>query len=254
MAKIYNHIKVLIPSFIKSKVKDIIANEGKIIHSYAQSGEDILLKKYFNRKIWAGQTGFFVDVGAYHPKVFSNTYLFYQFGWRGINIDARPGSMKLFNDIRPEDINLEYAISSKQETLKYFMSEKSDTINTFSREFIRKNNYEKKYTDTIELKTETLVSIFDKYVPISQSIDFLTIDVEGFDEKVLRSNDWDKYRPEVVVVEIPGIDFEKVLAHPSARFLKKHRYYPFDRTILYGNNNLGSIFFHDGLKEFYPRI
>ena len=134
------------------------------------------------------------------------------------------------------------------------MSEKSDTINTFSREFIRKNNYEKEYTDTIELKTETLVSIFDKYVPISQSIDFLTIDVEGFDEKVLRSNDWDKYRPKVVVVEIPGIDFEEVLAHPSARFLKKHRYYPFDRTILYGNNNLGSIFFHDGLKEFYPRI
>ena len=60
------------------------------------------------------------------------------------------------------------------------------------------------------------------------SVGLFHIDVEGFDEKVLRSNDWDKYRPEVVVVEIPGIDFEEVLAHPSARFLKKHRYYPFD--------------------------
>ena len=64
------------------------------------------------RRIFIGKlTGFYVDIGAHHPKRFSNTYIFYQRGWRGINIDAKPGTKEVFNKLRPRDINLEVPIS-----------------------------------------------------------------------------------------------------------------------------------------------
>ena len=56
---------------------------------YSQEGEDMILGKIFSGQ----KHGFYVDVGAHHPLRFSNTYLFYLKGWRGINIDAMPGSM-----------------------------------------------------------------------------------------------------------------------------------------------------------------
>ncbi len=66
-------------------------------YSFSQEGEDMLLRSIFVDK----STGFYVDVGAYHPQRFSNTNHFYLAGWRGINIDAMPGSMEPFHQFRP---------------------------------------------------------------------------------------------------------------------------------------------------------
>ena len=74
---------------------------------YSQEGEDMILQRMFGQR----REGFFVDVGAHHPFRYSNTYLFYKKGWRGINIDATPGSMREFEKYRPADINLEVAVS-----------------------------------------------------------------------------------------------------------------------------------------------
>ena len=52
------------------------------LKSYSQEGEDIFLRKIFNKK-----KGFYVDVGCYHPLDGSNTYLLYKKGWNGINLD-----------------------------------------------------------------------------------------------------------------------------------------------------------------------
>src|SRR5689334_5444047 len=77
-------------------------------HSFAQEGEDLVRASFFEGR----RNGFFVDVGAHHPKRFSNTYHFYLFRERrGINIDATPGSMTAFRRARPEDINIEAAVS-----------------------------------------------------------------------------------------------------------------------------------------------
>jgi len=247
-------MKKIIPSFIKRSIRDLVINEGEIIHSYAQSNEDLVLKRYFNRKIWAKQTGFFVDIGAYHPVKYSNTYLFYQYGWRGINIDANPGNMDLFREIRPNDINLECAISSTGMKLDYYMAENYENLNTFSKEFLERNSHYTKITKTIKLQTVTLSSVLDQHLPSSQSIDFLSIDVEGFEIEVLKSNKWDKYRPSVVLIEMPGISFEDIMKHDITQFLMNVNYYPFDRTILYGEKNIGGVFFHDKLKEFYPKF
>ena len=81
-------------------------------HSYApcfsSAGEDMILRHLIGSD---KMDGFYVDVGAYQPVLSSNTYFFYLNGWRGINIEARPGSQALFDKVRSRDVNLELGIS-----------------------------------------------------------------------------------------------------------------------------------------------
>ena len=97
--------------------------------SFSQEGEDMILNRIYEHK----KDGFFVDIGAHHPMRFSNTYLFYNKGWRGINVDAAPGSMIDFKKHRPRDINLEIPVSDKSDELEYFMFN-DGALNTLDKE------------------------------------------------------------------------------------------------------------------------
>ncbi|MFY9107190.1 FkbM family methyltransferase [Aliarcobacter cryaerophilus] len=199
--------------------------------SYAQEGEDILLKRIFEyRNINDG--GFYVDVGAHHPQRFSNTYFFYKRGWKGINIDATPGSMKLFNELRERDINLEFAVSDKQETLTYYMFNEP-ALNSFDKELSLKRNLLEHYSilETKNINTITLENILDKYLPKNQDIDFLSIDVEGFDFQVLKSNNWEKYSPKVVLIEILSKDIESMIGSEVYIYMKKLNYKYYAKSV-----------------------
>ena len=80
------------------------------------------------------KSGFYVDIGAYAPKQFSNTYSFYKKGWHGINIDAAPGSMKIFQRVRSRDINIEAAISDQNKELIFYSWGAHNVANTLSKE------------------------------------------------------------------------------------------------------------------------
>ena len=67
-------------------------------------GEDLFILKYFKKV----DKGFYVDVGAYHPFFWNNTYLLYKKDWSGINVDANSLSTKLFNLARPKDNNFNF--------------------------------------------------------------------------------------------------------------------------------------------------
>jgi len=200
--------------------------------SYSQEGEDMILSRFFENK----ENGFYVDVGAHHPQRFSNTYLFYLRGWRGINIDAMPGSMESFNKIRVGDINLEFPISDCHQTLTYYEFNEP-ALNGFCRDISMKRNGTGNYRIISErdLKTYTLSEVLNKYLPTGQIIDFLTVDVEGLDLQVLKSNNWHKYRPQIVSVEDLNI-FSISQIHQSkiALFMEKQNYTLYAKTI----NNL----------------
>lgn len=170
---------------------------------YSQFGEDAVLFGYFrsreysrNRRVDSVGSGFFVDVGAHHPFMISNTWYFYQRGWRGINIEPTPGAKEEFDKHRPEDINLSCAISRKNGTSK-LVSYGRDVKNTLELSEIDHSRSSK----IIKIKTRTLASVLDEYLPKGTQIDLLSIDVEGHDIVAIESNNWDKYRPEIVVVE-----------------------------------------------------
>jgi FkbM family methyltransferase len=215
-----------------------------LIISYSQFGEDLILRKIIENDFKISpknRIGFYVDIGAYHPITYSNTYYFFLKGWRGINIDARPNSMKLFNKIRDKDINLETAISDKNEILTYYEFD-IPCYNTFDKklkkELINKNIT--KLVNSYQIKTRTLAEVLDSYLPKHQEIDFFTIDVEGFDLKVLESNDWKKYKPKYILVECSDSNEVDLFNSDIYKFITSKDYYMVDKvmlTLIFKSNN-----------------
>lgn len=198
--------------------------------SYSQEGEDLIIGRFFEDQ----PKGFFVDIGAHHPKRFSNTYLLYKKGWTGINIDPMPGIMKLFNQNRPNDINLEIGISAEDSKLTYYIFNER-ALNTFSeREASIKAQIDpSKYFIVSKqvISTYPLSTILDRHLKSSVHIDLMSIDVEGLDLEVLISNDWLKYRPKLILVEELRTNIE-VLSNNSEiyKFLRSHHYSLYYRT------------------------
>ncbi|OYU42663.1 MAG: SAM-dependent methyltransferase [Burkholderiales bacterium PBB4] len=194
-------IKKLLTALIPFRLKQIIINENNDFknNSYSQEGEDLILDKFLTYK----RKGFYIDIGAHHPKRFSNTYLYYKRGWRGINIDALPGSMIEFQKQRNQDINLEIGISkTSDKQIFYIFNEPA--LNTFDKELAySKNGTNGNYiTKQLNVQTSPLSQILDNYLPENvKNIDFMSIDVEGLELLVLESNDWNKYKPQFLLVE-----------------------------------------------------
>jgi Methyltransferase FkbM domain len=59
----------------------------------------------------------------------------------------------------------------------------------------------------------------------------MSIDVEGRDLDVLRSNDWQRYRPEVILVESITGDLDKIAGDASSQFLKTVGYRIYAKTV-----------------------
>lgn len=190
-------------------------NYSKKLHnhhilSYSQEGEDRVIARYLEAK----NDGFYVDIGAHHPQRFSNTYYFYLQGWRGINVDAMPGCMEAFNKIRPRDINVEAAVSDVEEELTYYeFNERA--LNGFSQELAEERDglREYKIVATHSITTRRVGEILDELLPLNQEIDFLSVDVEGLDLQVLKSNNWDKYRPRLIIAESLTTESMNDLSH-----------------------------------------
>jgi FkbM family methyltransferase len=170
--------------------------------AFSQEGEDLVLLSYFDNG-QQGYKGFYVDIGAHHPYRFSNTYIFYTMGWRGINIDASPGSMKPFRRSRTRDINLELGIGSEPGSLTFYCFNEP-ALNTFDKEIAMSRNGKDGYKIISEkvVDVRTLAQVLDEHVPANTKIDFLTLDAEGFDFLILASNNWKKYRPGFIITEV----------------------------------------------------
>lgn len=191
-------------------------------HCYAQNGEDLILDRFLD----GAPNGFYVDVGAHHPVRFSNTYLFYRRGWRGINIDAMPGSMQKFNKVRPRDINIECGVASSAGKLMYHRFNEP-ALNTFdAAEAAHKDKEPYQLIDTVEIAVERLDALLARHLPFGQQIDFLSVDVEGKDEEVLRSNDWSRYRPRFILAETLHTDMLSLGECPVVQCLRSVGYTP----------------------------
>ena len=172
-------------------------------NSYSMEGEDLVVKNFFKNK----KNGFYVDVGCYHPLHINNTHLLHKEEWHGINIDTSKFSIDLFNYMRPSDLNYNCAVSNKNEFIKlYFqkdLSQLSTTVIDHAKKFIKGGIKEK------SIEAFTLDRILSQNRYKEKEIDFLDIDVEGADLKVLEGLSFYKFKPQLICVEIHDKEYEQ---------------------------------------------
>jgi predicted transport protein len=225
------NLRKVLPASLYKKVKEWLwaYSDWTSFKSYSGEGEDMILRKIFYKK----EKGFYVDVGAYHPKKSSNTYFFYKKGWRGINIDAMPGSMRLFNQLRRRDINLEIPIGKDGEEVRYYEFE-DKAINGFESDNLIAKDPSKpqnKLKKIHQLKTQSLNSILEVYLPKGQTIDFLSIDVEGQELRILETLEFEKFTPKWILAEVWDYSIGRNMNGDVDSILKSKEYVPQAKTL-----------------------
>ena len=186
--------------------------------SFSQFGEDQFLLRYFE-----GQSaGFYVDVGAFHPFHLSNTYLLYKRGWHGINLEPSPNGLAALQRHRPRDLNLATAVGSVEEEVTFSLAGSFAGIDD------DQHLWSGVPAERMMVTTRTLAHILAEHLPASQTIDLLDVDCEGHDLDVLRSNDWARYRPRLILAEAHSED----AGNEIAQFLESTDYLPRTRLDL----------------------
>jgi len=202
----------------RTRTKRLSREEWKHVNlSFSQFGEDLAVLRHFEERV-----GYFVDVGAHHPIRFSNTYLLSRRGWSGINVDANPDGLELFRKKRPRDLTIHAAISDKIEQVEFSLYAESalSRIEVTSGPASVGNATMPEPIKKIMLTTTTLERLLSANLPSGKKIDFLNVDCEGHDLPVLASNDWSRFRPEVVAVE----DWDSTDPSEIDRFLSSQGY------------------------------
>jgi len=164
--------------------------------SYAQSGEDIILRHLFD--IIGVAVPSYLDIGANHPVHLSNSYLFYRQGSRGVCIEPDPALVAAFKRKRPRDTVLGVGVANQPGELEFFVMSVS-SLNTFSAE-------EAHHSETLGHRIEKCLKI--PVITVNEALkqcnpipDFVSIDVEGLDEAVVSGIDFGRFRPAAFCVE-----------------------------------------------------
>ena len=203
-----NYFKLFIPPILfilikKLGIKICFNNSEKIIvnpllvNSYSQYHEDLIIDSILNK-----ENGFYVDIGANDPVHLSNTKRFYDKGWMGINIEPQSFKISDFERQRERDINLNFGIGPLDGHMEFFELDISP-LSSFSKQIALENckKFKAKVNDVKKVPVRRLESVLMEYLPPGIKIDFFSIDTEGFEMEVLESNNWDIYRPKLIVVE-----------------------------------------------------
>lgn len=231
-----------------SKLQKTVTGFETDVLTFSSAGEDLVIRNLFYKRLSSGLPGFFVDVGAFHPYRLSNTYYLYRGGWRGINIEPTPGRIALFDKLRPQDINLEVAVADREGELDFYLFGEDSSLNTMALDYQQKLKNDNGVKQVIKVPTKPLKMILAENLPDNTEIDFLNIDIEGFEETALNSNDWEKFRPKLIAAEIYAFSIEDVLNSAVAKLLIANGYEFFSRNVL-STPKVNTAFFIDSRQK-----
>ena len=197
--------------------------------SYAQNFEDVILARAFADQ----REGFYVDVGAMDPAVGSVTKHFYDRGWRGVNIEPVARFHRALLEARTRDANLCVALGRARDKLTFFDFETAgvSTLSpAFADHFIQLNHQcTRRSVDVVPLR-----EVCEEHC--RGPIDFMKIDVEGWERPVLEGGDWSRFRPRVLLIEATKPNSHEPLWHDWEPFVLEQGYL---------------FAYFDGLNRFY---
>ncbi len=200
---------------------------GSLKGHFGQWAEDVLIRKLFSK---SKKDGIYLDIGAYHPFIHSNTAYFWMKGWRGFNIDANPNTIKLFAKYRPTDNNIwtaivpsaEYESGTKQVSL--LMPSKADHASgvVAAGTVVQSVGNERGFSSTQQVPATSIAALIrDKGIG---QVDYLNIDIEGYDEVILSELDFTLINPEVVSVEDYSENFVHLVDSNITLLMKQRKY------------------------------
>lgn len=161
--------------------------------SHAQNGEDVVLRRVFVDQ----NVGFYLDIGACHPAEDSVTLDLYERGWHGVNVEPDHKFHSLLMQARPRDVNLLAAVGQKRGRAEFHPTS-TRGHGTFDKTLALERTTDC-FTERVPMFL--LSDIIDCYGPDAGEIDFVKIDVEGWEADVIVSGDWVRHRPRLLVIE-----------------------------------------------------
>jgi FkbM family methyltransferase len=195
--------------------------------SYAQNGEDVVLRRVFAEL----QSGFYVDVGPSVPDYDSVTLHFYEHGWSGVNVEPDLSAFEELVRARVRDVNINAAVGSKAGPITFYPS-----VTRGQGTLVEPASAEMSPGSPRDVPQISLHQVLSDHAP-PNGVDFLKVDVEGWEADVLDSTDWTAVRPRVILVE--AVDADGRPTHES-----------WEPRLLESSYRFGLF---DGLNRFYCR-
>ena len=189
--------------------------------AYAQQGEDLVIMQALG--MLGIHTPRYLDIGAFHPTIGSNTYLAYLAGGSGVLIEPNPPMAKMLAEVRPRDIVINAGVGTGEAPkAEYYLMRDRPQLNTFSRAQVDRYVAEGGTLEqTIEMRLVTIDDLLKEH--FAQGIDLLSIDVEGLDHAILASMSPDGPRPAVICVET-SVYGTTALVSETLELLREHGY------------------------------
>ena len=217
---------------LKSKIKffrnlffyyNIYIRNFKFFFEGSQFGESKEILKFLKEK----KIGKYVDLGCFHPIRHNNTIELYRKKWQGINVDLNPLSIELFNFYRPKDININCAVSHKQGITYYFSNNILSPLNTLEKTHLSflKKKFNISSTDFKKIKVQTFT--LDEILERNKfyRVDFLNIDLEGHEFKVLRRFNFKRFSINIICIEMLSYNSKSLDKNNKIHLLlKKNRF------------------------------
>ena len=170
---------------------------------FSQFGEEKLVGKLLGKM--GVKDIYYLDIGTNDPVYNNNTYLFYCRGHKGVCVEANPDLARKTQKLRPRDICLNVgACGDDTEAEKTFFLLSSNVLSSFSAEFMPSEN------DSVREISIKMTSV-DKIITeaCEKEPNFISIDVEGMEEEIIRSFDFSKHSPEVFCIETLELNGKK---------------------------------------------
>lgn len=183
---------------------------------YSQQHEETLIRAFFQDR----KNGFFLDVGASDYQFNSTTYyLEEQLGWGGIAVDALEEFREGYERFRKRTQFFAFFVTNQAGAPKDFFRYERDTrISSGSLEHLRGlARVKDRYIKTIKVPSVTLDQLLRAQGV--EKVDFVSLDIEGFEPEALEGFDIERYRPDLLCVEMQSYTRDRILS-----YFTSHRY------------------------------